>query len=122
MHPVANEVPVPIDAIERKLLKFARPGFTGPVRVHRIVTEQAGLAVDAIVEATEKQSARETASHSPEMSKIFSAPHEPTARQVKLKTMLAANKHRFTIGTKLTDVILHFKDGEWNNTDWVTVG
>jgi hypothetical protein len=44
MHPVSNQVPVPIDQIEHELLAIAKRRFTGEVRLSLRVKPEAALS------------------------------------------------------------------------------
>ena len=120
MHPVANEVEVPTDEVERYLMQWAKPGYTGQREIHLRVLPEAGLQVQFIPVGNEVQRAKSEASHSPE--NLFGPAHEPTERQLMVRVGLSQNKHRFRIGMKLTRVLAHFQDGKLMGFEWGTIG
>ena len=119
MHPVANEVEVPTDEVERYLMQWARPGYTGQREIHLRVRPEAGLQVEFIVVGNEVQRIKAEPSRSPEG--LFGQT-EPTERQLMVRVGLAQNKHRFRIGMKLTRVLAHFQDGKLMGFEWGTIG
>jgi hypothetical protein len=121
MHPVANQVPVPVEAIAKELIAYAIPGFTGSRTVHLRVREDAGLCVDFIPAGIEAQGTGRPPAAAPSWRAV-SGHREPTERELKVKQKLAENMHKFQIGMKLTAVVAHFIDGNLNRFDLVTVG
>src|SRR6266853_6417692 len=117
-HPVANEVPVPTEAIERELKRYAVPGFTGRRIVHLRVRPEAALSVEILPEAVETQRIGDRKGMvSPET--VFDH-REPTERELIVKQLLSANDYRFRLGMRLTAVVGDFTDGKLLSAQWVT--
>lgn len=121
MHPVANEVEVSTEEVERYLLQWAKPGYTGQRKVFVRVLAEAGSQVVFIPAGNEVQRAKSGEPISPR--NIFgSQPVEPTEREIMVRVGIAQNKHRFRLGMKLTAVLAHFVDGKLTGFEWETVG
>lgn len=122
MHPVANEVEVPTDEVEKYLMQWARPGYTGQREIHLRVLPEAGLKVQFIPTGNEIQRTKGDApTCSPELN-FGSRSMEPTERETMVRVGLARNKHRFRIGMRLTRVLANFQDGKLMGFEWGTIG
>src|SRR5260370_37981789 len=98
MHPVANEVAVPTEAIERELLGFAERRYADRVRLPLRVKPEAALAVEVLpAEATETQRPGDA---KPFISPNLFRPTAPTERELIVKHLLAANAYRFRLGMR----------------------
>ncbi len=121
MHPVVNEVEVSIEEVERYLLKWAKPGFTGQRKVFVRVLPEAGSKVIFLPAGNQIDRPDSKTSLSPEG--IFDrSSGQPTERELMVSVQLAQNKYRFRIGMKLTAVLAHFVDGKLKGFEWETVG
>ena len=120
MHPVANEVEVSIEEVERYLLKWAKPGFTGQRKVFVRVLPEAGTKVIFLPAGNQIDRPESRVSLSPE--NLFERSSQPTERELMVSVQLAQNKYRFRIGMKLTAVLAHFVDGKLKGFEWETVG
>jgi|ERR1700683_3234189 len=121
MHPVANEVEVSTDQVERYFLQWAKPGFTGQRKVFVRVLPEAGLKVEFIPTGNEVQRARSSENRTPE--NLFNGRlHEPTERETLVSVGIVQNRHRFRIGMRLTAVLGHFVDGKLTGFEWETIG
>jgi hypothetical protein len=120
MHPVANEVPVPTDGIERELLVLAEKKFHGRARLTLRVKPEAALSVEVLPPAaTETQRIGDRAQNaSPE---LFTS-GQPTTRELIVRQFVTANAYRFRLGMKLTAVICDFDHGRLCSAQWETVG
>lgn len=119
MHPVTNETPVPIDAVERELLAAAGRRFTGRVRLSLRVKPEAALAVELLPpETTETQRPGERQARSPE---VFPGP-EATERGLVVTRFLRANAERFRLVVKPAIFICDFKEGTLGSVQWVNQG
>lgn len=118
MHPVANEVDIPTEQVEKLLMQFARPGFTGQREILFRVKEEAGLAVEFIPEVNEVQSASGQRSNSSPPNLFSERAHVPTERELTVRQVIAQNRYRFRIGTKLVRLLAHFVDGQLMKTEW----
>ncbi len=121
MHPVANEVDVPTEEVERYLMQWAKPGYTGQREIHLKVLPEAGLQVQFIPMGNEVQRTKENENRSPEL-RFGDRPSQPTEREIMVRVGIAQNKHRFRIGMKLTRVLAHFQDGKLMGFEWGTIG
>lgn len=121
MHPVANEVDVPTDQVERYLLQWAKPGYTGQREIYLRVLPEAGLHVEFVASGNEIQRAKGNEMRSPQLN-FSHLPSEPSERELMVRAGLAQNKHRFRIGMKLTRVLANFQDGKLMGLEWGTVG
>lgn len=121
MHPVANEVEVSTEEVERYLLQWAKPGYTGQRKVFVRVLPEAGAQVTFIPTGNEVQRAKSQEAISPGLS-FGSTPVQPTEREIMVRVGIAQNKHRFRIGMKLTAVLANFQDGKLMGFEWETVG
>jgi hypothetical protein len=119
-HPVANEVPVPTEAIERELKRYAVPGFTGRRIVHLRVRPEAALAVEILPEAIETQRIGDR-NRMVSPGDVFER-REPTERELIVRQLLAANDYRFRLSMRLTAVVGDYTDGKLLRAQWVTVG
>jgi hypothetical protein len=120
MHPVANEVLVPTESVERALLGFAERRFTGRVELSFRVKPEAALDVEVLPpQASETQRIGDRA---PSASPNLFRPTGPSERELIVKQLLTANAHRFRLGMKLTGIVCDFKDGNLNSAQWITVG
>lgn len=122
MHIVANEVEVPTEEVERYLLRWAKPGYTGQRTIHVRVLPEAGLHVAFFPYGNEVQRIKgQNGSMSP-LGIFSSQPTEPTEREIMVKVGIAQNKHRFRLGMKLTQVLANFQDGRLMGFEWGTEG
>jgi hypothetical protein len=120
MHPVANEVEVSTEQVEKYLLQWAKPGYTGQRRVYVKVLAEAGSQVVFIPSGNEVQRTKAPPS---EMSpNVFGDSNLPTERETMVRVGIAQNKHRFRLGMKLTAVLANFVDGRLMGFEWETVG
>lgn len=117
MHPVANEVEVPTDQVERYLLQWAKPGYTGQREIYLRVRPEAGLQVEFIPTGNEVEKVGRQPTISPPLFK-----DEPTERQLTVGAMIVQNRHRFRIGVRLARITAHFNDGRLVQLEWGTVG
>ena len=120
MHPVANEVLVPTEGVERELLGFAERRFTGRVELHFRVKPEAALDVEVLpAQASETQRLGDRPQNvAPNLFRSTG----PSERELIVKQLLTANAHRFRLGMKLTGIVCDFKDGNLNSAQWLTVG
>jgi hypothetical protein len=119
MHPVANEVPVPTDQIERELLAMSQRRFTGRVRLSLRVKPEAALAVELLPpHTTETQRPGERPLRSPD---VFPGP-ESTERALLISRFLHQNAERFRLVVKPAVVTCDFKEGTLGNVVWDTLG
>jgi hypothetical protein len=119
MHSVANEVPVPVDAIERELLAVAGRRFTGRVRLSLRVKPEAALCVKLLPpETTETERPGERINRSPDVFPNDAA----TERGLKVTQFIRSNAERFRLVVKPREVICDFKEGTLGSVQWVTVG
>lgn len=117
MHTVANEVPVPVDAIERELLALAGHRFTGRVRLSLRVKPEAALSVELLPpETTETERPGERVNRSPD---VFPG-REATERQLRVTQFLRTNAERFRLVVKPAEVVCDFKEGTLGSVQWVT--
>lgn len=120
MHPVANEVPVPTDGIERELLALAERRFTGRARLTLRVKPEAGLDVEVLpTEATETVRMGDRA---PQMSPQVFHSGPPTERELAVRELLTKNAYRFRLTLRLVSLVCDFKEGLLLSTQFVTVG
>jgi hypothetical protein len=103
MHPVANEVDISTQKIEEVFCQKAVPGFTGSVTAHIRVLPTAAQEIEFRFETNkvlqiEKNSDPET-------------PNVTNARVYSVRRAIAENAQLFRLGTKITGVVAHFKDG-----------
>jgi len=104
MHPVTNQVEIPLGQVEDALCQRAVPGFTGSVIVHIKVLPTAAFEVefryetDTVLQLQKKQD--------PEMAVITNA------RVASVRRALAENANLFRIGTPLHAIRCHFENGE----------
>jgi hypothetical protein len=119
MHPVANQVLVPIDQVERELLAIARRRFTGQVRLSLRVKPEAALCVEVLApETTERLRPGDRPLRSPD---IFPGP-EATERDLLVSRFLHENADRFRLIVKPAQLICNFKEGTLGDTVWETAG
>lgn len=117
MHPVAYEVDVPTERVERYLLQWAKPGFTGQRTIFLRVRSEAGLAVEFFAEGNEVDKVQ---GPRPNLTPPIFGKGDPTEREMEVGAKIAQNKHRFRIGTKLTRIVAHFVDGRLKQLEWGT--
>jgi hypothetical protein len=120
MHPVANEVPVPTDGVERELLALAEKKFHGRARLVLRVKPEAALAVEVLPPATfESQRIGDRAANlSPD---IFGS-GQPNTRELIVRQFVTANAYRFRLGMKVTAVVCDFDRGRLCSAVWEGVG
>ena len=118
MHPVANQVPVPTNQIERELLAMARRRFTGRVKLSLRVKPEAALSVELLdPETTETQRLGDNPLRSPD---CFPGT-ESTEHELTITRWLHQNADRFRLVVKPSTVICDFKEGMLGNVQWVTM-
>lgn len=120
MHPVANEVPVPTDGVERELLLLAERKFHGRAKLVLRVKPEAALSVEVMPPATiESQRIGDRPQNS---SPQLFVSGETTTRELIVRQFVVANAYRFRLGMKLTAVICDFDHGKLCNAQWEAVG
>jgi hypothetical protein len=120
MHPVSNEVPVPTDQIEKKLLEFAHRKFTGRVRLTTRVRPAAALEVEILppeVTETTRPGDRKL-----NISPDCFSDDRPTERELIIRREMVVNEYRFRLVMRLISVVCDFKEGTLNSAQWITVG
>jgi hypothetical protein len=118
MHPVANEVPVPTDAIERELLAMVQRRFTGRLKLSLRVRPEAALAIDLLApETTEMWRPGERILRSPD---VFPG-EDASERGLLITQFLRNNAERFRLVVKPATFISDFKEGTLGNVQWNTV-
>jgi hypothetical protein len=120
MHPVANEVEVSTEQVEKYLLQWAKPGYTGQRRIFVKVLAEAGTQVVFVPTGNEVQRTKEPSQ--PISPRLFGDQSLPTERETMVRVGIAQNKHRFRLGMKLTAVVANFQDGRLMGFEWETVG
>lgn len=118
---VSAQVEVPIEQVERELEKCAIPGFTGSKVVYLRVRPEAALAVWFSTEQTEVKRNGSNGNRSPEFTRMFGEPGQPTERQLKVRQWLSQEKHRFRLVVTVTKVIADYVDGELRDMKFVSV-
>jgi len=118
---VGSQVEVSIEQVERELEKCAVPGFTGSMVVYLRLKPEAALTVWFSTEQTEVKRNGSNGNRSPEFSRVFGDPNQPTDRQLKVRQWLSQEKHRFRLVVTVTKVIADFKNGELCDMKFVSV-
>lgn len=121
MDATASQVEVPIEQVEREFEKCAVPGFTGSMVVYLRVKPEAALAIVFSTEQTEVKRNGGNGNRSPEFSRVFGDPSQPTERQLKVRQWLSQEKHRFRLMVTVTRVIADYVDGELRDMKFVRV-
>jgi hypothetical protein len=117
-HPVANEVAVSVEQIEKYLLEWAKPGVNGQRKIHIRVLPDAGSQVLFFPTGREITKADQSAHISPELR--FGS--DLTEREKLVHARLTEYQDRFRIGMKLTAVVANFMDGRLMGFEWETAG
>ena len=118
MHPVANEVEVPTEQMEKYLMECVRKRFTGQCKIHIRVLQEAGEQV--VFFPTGREIDRVG------FKRCISPPLEFGSGPIELEQIvqkkLAENKDRFRLGMRLHAVLANFVDGRLMGFEWETVG
>lgn len=109
MHPVADQVEIPIEKVEHELEKRAIPGFTGSVTVYLRLRPLVGSSV--YLESIETEHIRvgrlaTSGSLNPQSNR------GPSERVLKVRQQLRQQKDRFRVRTTVTKVIANYVDGD----------
>jgi len=119
MHPVANQIPVPTDAIERELLAVASRRFTGRIKLSLRLKPEAALSVELMdPETIENQRPGERILRSPDVFDDLAT----TERGLLVTRFLRANSERFRLVVRPAFVVCDFKEGTLGSVQWITVG
>lgn len=113
MHPVANQVEIPTQKIEEALEKGAVPGFTGSVTVHIRLLPTAAHEFEFV---SERRAMQQT-----NISREESTPLVTNDRVAKVRRKVAENSNRFRMGTKLSQIVGHFLDGDLRKFEVIEV-
>ena len=119
MHPVASQVEVPLDQLERILLRRAVQGFTGQVVVGVRVLPEAVRAVELSPETHEFQQVRLRSPGWNEMGRDKPTQPTPPNREAIVRKMIAENHGKVCLGTTVSKITAHFDDGELRKLEWV---
>lgn len=122
MHPVANEVLVPTEAVERALRYFVKARFTGQVELSFRVKPEAALDVEVL--PPKAVETNRLGDRQPILSPELFRETGPSEGELSVRQLLNSNAYRFRLGMRLTGIVCHFKDGNLNpnSTQWLTVG
>lgn len=124
MHPVANEVEIPLEPFIRLMLKAAVPGFTGSRTVYLRVKPEAAKGIEWMAESLESQRVDQQM-RSPSWREMEQSKPVPPAiartREQTVTDKLQENASRFRLGTEVTKVTGHFLDGYLQKLDLGTV-
>lgn len=104
MHPIANQVEIPTEQIEAALIARAVPGFKGSVSIGVRVKREAGLEVEFPIETR--------CFHQVNVTKDLAMPTITNERVSRVRRMLMEHAHLFRLGTKLSQLVAHFDNGE----------
>jgi hypothetical protein len=123
MHPVAHQIEIPLDQLERILLDHAREEFSGSVEVGiRLSPEEAIRCIELEPETHESQLVR--IGRSPAWQEIgMPGPSRRIIdREALVRAAIVQSTGKFRLQSTVRKVIGHFSNGELRKLDWVMPG
>jgi hypothetical protein len=118
MHPVANEVEVSTEQVEKYLLDCVKRRFTGQCKIYARVLEEAGHQVIFVPLSNEIDRVGKERPAIPPLD--FGTGAGELEKLVHRK--LEENRDRFRIGMRLRAVLANFVDGRLMGFEWETLG
>jgi len=118
MHPVAHQVEVPLEQLERILLDHAREDFTGSVEIDVRITAGAVGFVELNAETHESQHFKTNA---PAWGEIAAnrPPRPAVDREALVRRIIHENEGKLRLVSTVRRVVGHFHAGELRELEWV---